>query len=459
MAQPEIIDISNLETKEIKSSNFGSGIELLMNEKKTTKNESSNDLEILNLENDLNNLVIDELPSVNIELNESKDIDIPTKVTFGDNSFSEIKLGEDTKQSSFKNENEKTWDGFQKFNEIPVNPDIEIPKTNLTGEQLLKEKFNYLRKLEVLEKKGAQLTKKYSMDSNLMEMMGEYELIMAEKEKENSIKFQGNMLSAIINGIEFLNGKFDPFDFKLDGWGEQFNENINDYDDIFGELHEKYKSNAKMAPEIKLIFQLAASGMMVHMSNTMFKSSMPNMDDIMRQNPDLMQEFNKAAVSSMGKTNPGFSSFMNNIMNPEPQPPTDQKLPPPIATQEQKLQSRRKIEETEFINKRPDILASKDGVSLRDNNVIKQSIDSDPIQKSYSRPEMRGPSSSAKMKGPTDISNLLDGLKAKKDKPKDDDNGSTISISELKELQNEGTLPKKSKRKQKSDKASISLDI
>ena len=67
---------------------------------------------------------------------------------------------------------------------------------------------------------------------------------------------------------------------------------------------------------------------------------------------------------------------------------------------------------------------------------------------------MRGPSSSAKMKGPSDISNLLDGLKAKKDKPKDDDNGSTISISELKELQNEGTLPKKSK-KTKIDKASL----
>ena len=297
------------------------------------------------------------------------------------------------------------------------------------------------------------------MDSNLMEMMGEYELIMDEKEKENSIKFQGNMLSALINGIEFLNGKFDPFDFKLDGWGEQFNENVSDYDEIFGELHEKYKSNAKMAPEIKLIFQLAASGMMVHMSNTMFKSSMPNMDDIMRQNPDLMQEFNKAAVSSMGKTNPGFSNFMSGVMNPEPQPPVNQKLPPPVATQEQKLQSRRHQEETEFVHRRPDILASKDGVNLKDNNNINQLPEKEIIQKSFKRPEMRGPTT--KMKGPSDVSNLLDGLKAKASNPppKDEDNGSTISISELKELQNEGTFPKKSKRKQKSDKATISLDI
>ena len=455
MNDPEVIDISSLgSSKEIKSTNFGSGIELLMNEKKNTPKSESSDLEIINLENELNSLVVDELPTSSILLNEDKNVEIP-KVTF-ENEPSTVKLGFDIKES---NKDEKTWDGFQQFNEIPVNPDVEVPKTNLTGEQLLKEKFNYLRKLETLEKKGVQLTKKYSMDSNLMEMMGEYELIMDEKEKENSIKFQGNMLSALINGIEFLNGKFDPFDFKLDGWGEQFNENVTDYDEIFGELHEKYKSNAKMAPEIKLIFQLAASGMMVHMSNTMFKSSMPNMDDIMRQNPDLMQEFNKAAVSSMGKTNPGFSNFMSGVMNPEPQPPVNQKLPPPVATQEQKLQSRRHQEETEFVHRRPDILASKDGVNLRDNNIINQAPEKEIIQKSFKRPEMKGPSSSS-MKGPSDISNLLDGLKAKANNPtKEEDSGSTISISELKELQSEGTLPKKSKRKQKSDKATISLDI
>ena len=73
------------------------------------------------------------------------------------------------------------------------------------------------------------------------------------------------MLSACINGLEFLNNRFDPFDIKLDGWGEQFSENINDYDDILVELHDKYKSNAKMAPELKLLFQLAGSAMMVHM--------------------------------------------------------------------------------------------------------------------------------------------------------------------------------------------------
>ena len=111
---------------------------------------------------------------------------------------------------------------------------------------------------------------------------------------------------ACINGIEFLNGKFDPFDIKLDGWGEQVNENINDYDEIFSELYEKYKSKAKMAPELKLLFQLGGSAMIVHMTNSLFKTSMPGMDDILRDNPDLMKSFQSAAVNSMSQSNPGF---------------------------------------------------------------------------------------------------------------------------------------------------------
>ena len=124
-------------------------------------------------------------------------------------------------------------------------------------------------------------------------------MIIAEKEKSNSVKFQGKMLMACITGLEFLNNKFDPFDLKLDGWGEQVNENINDYDEIFGELQGKYHSKAKMAPELKLMFQLAGSAIMLHMTNSMFKSSMPNMDDYMRQHPEVMKQFTKAAVSSM----------------------------------------------------------------------------------------------------------------------------------------------------------------
>ena len=127
----------------------------------------------------------------------------------------------------------------------------------MSKEELLREKFKILRKLEAIEKKGIKLSKRYTMESSLTEMQGEYETIKSEKEKSNSVKFQGRMLMAAITGLEFLNNKFDPFDLKLDGWAEQVNENIDDYDEIFGELHEKYQTKAKMAPELKLLFQMS----------------------------------------------------------------------------------------------------------------------------------------------------------------------------------------------------------
>jgi hypothetical protein len=265
-----------------------------------------------NLENELNDLAENSTSSFAPRSDLFSD---KPSVRFNDSASSST--GQNTAESAHES---KTWDGYGKFNNIPVNPDKHVPaQPQMSKDEMLREKFKFLRKLEALEKKGVDLSKKYTMESPLAEMQGEYETIMEEKTRLNSVKFQGNMLMAVINGIEFLNNRFDPFDIKLDGWSDQINENITDYDDIFGELHDKYKSKASMAPELKLLFQLGGSAMMVHMTNTMFKSAMPGMDDILRQNPDLMRSFQNAAVNTMSGSNPGFSGFMSNMMNPEPQ--------------------------------------------------------------------------------------------------------------------------------------------
>jgi hypothetical protein len=66
-----------------------------------------------------------------------------------------------------------------------------------------------------------------------------------------------------------------------------------------------------MAPEIKMLFKIASAGMMIHMTNSLSKSA--NLPDVMRQNPDLMNHFTKAAVSSMKDTSPGLNNFMNSF--------------------------------------------------------------------------------------------------------------------------------------------------
>lgn len=422
----DILDLDlddNVSINPSKSTNFGGGIELLMNDKiKDLKPSSDINLEDLNnLENELNNL------SGNTE-NSYK-----PKSDFFEEKHS-VKFSDEPSKSNFDSES-KTWDGYTKINNIPLNTD---KPAQMSKEELLREKFKYLRKLEALEKKGVELSKKYNMDSPLAEMQGEYETIMDEKTKHNSVKFQANMMMAVINGLEYLNNKFDPFDIKLDGWSEQINENIIEYDDIFGELFEKYKSKVTMAPELKLLFQLGGSAMMVHMTNTMFKSAMPGMDDILRQNPDLMRSFQAAAVNSMSQSSPGLSGFMNSMMNESSGPP------PPMATQGSNMASHRPGNNnyaTTPLNMGRSF--AEDGINIR------ESVN----RTNASRPDMRGP---------TDISDILSGLKTKsiniQEPAQKTNNDSTISISELKDMQ-DGNLPKKSRRRQKSLTNSISLDI
>jgi hypothetical protein len=191
---------------------------------------------------------------------------------------------------------------------------------------------------------------------------------------------------------------------------------------------------------------------MVHMTNTMFKSSLPGMDDIMRQNPDLMQQFTSAAVNSMQNTNPGFSGFMGNFM---PGASNDRPPPPPAQTQVNRSQNERTAPPTN----RPDIMRARtnDGI-----NIQEQFGRVDGEQQRSTRPEM---------KGPTDINDLLSGLKTMSVNlpPPTDTNKSQQTPAPLnKSAAPEKTLRKptssgassgKTPRKQKSDKNTVSLDI
>lgn len=529
---PEVIDLDMIGSGGRTSTNFGSGIELLMNDK--FKNDSGgrrggggdditlNDLTML--ENELNDISgdINSMGNSNSNSNSKKISSRSMKsdifsINFsnddgnasgderdnasGGDAIPAFSIGSATANATGGDE-KPTWDGYAKFNNIPMNPDIPVDSASTGGaaapqqmskEELLREKFKLLRKLEELEAKGVTLTKKYTMESSILEMRGEYETHVEEREHQNSKKFQGKMLLACITGLEFLNNKFDPFDLKLDGWSEQVNENIDEYDEIFAELHEKYKSKAQMAPELKLLFQLGGSAIMLHMTNTMFKSALPGMDDIMRQNPELMQQFTQAAVNSMSSSNQaqglngrgtsgagaGFTSFMSDIMggggggsssssNMPSRPP-----PPPVATKSVNAAPPppRPGAAIPIIN-RPDINLGRGqmntGINMSDDDDMdgmfmgrsssQSQSQSQPAQMQR-RPEMRGPSAD------TDINSILSGLKTKSINIQSQSESAQQSQSQSQFADIESgngsgsNAPMKSKRKPRSEKNTISLNI
>ena len=309
------LDLNTLST----SGNDSLGIELLADPKKTAKTDGySSGEEKINKQEF--NLFTD---------NDIKDLKIEEPIIdFGQ----EKKTTEDNiKSIGLSNNVLKNDPIISQENKSDTNGEFK-PIHMLNAQEIKNEKIDLIYKFKRLENQGIRTTMNYNMNSGLDDMRNEYIKLKKQREAENSIKFQRKMLMACITGIEFLNGKFDPFAIKLDGWSESMNEGINDYDEIFEELHEKYGGRADVAPEIKLILMLGGSAFMFHLTNTMFKTSLPGMEDIMKQNPELMQQFAKAAVNTpksdpqqgsmggqgmgqgMGGSMPGMGGLMSGLM-------------------------------------------------------------------------------------------------------------------------------------------------
>ena len=160
------------------------------------------------------------------------------------------------------------------------------------------EKADLLNKITRLIKKGIQSSARMTIYSDIEEIRTEYKRMTYSIEVERSIKFQRRMLVACVTGLEFLNDKFDPFDVELNGWSQNTMENVEDYDGVFEELYNKYKTKVQVAPEVKLIMMVGGSAMMFHLTNSMFKAAVPNVTQVMKQNPGLMQNMMDAVQRS-----------------------------------------------------------------------------------------------------------------------------------------------------------------
>jgi hypothetical protein len=210
------------------------------------------------------------------------------------------------------------------------------------------EKADLVNKLGRLEKKGFTVNKRLNAYSPIDELRTEVKRITYSIDVDKSVKFSRRMLIACTTGLEFMNKKYNPFEIQLDGWSENVMENVEDYDEVFEELYVKYRTKMQVAPEVKLIMMLGGSAMMFHLTNSMFKSVMPNMNDVIKQNPELVQNMMSAVQNTVPKSQqqtsetvdangrremqgPGLdiSSLMGNIMMP-PQPSMSTTSIPPI---------------------------------------------------------------------------------------------------------------------------------
>lgn len=437
------IDLNNISSGAVPSSrdvevNFGGGLEFLMNDKKKSSSSKIDLGELDNLEAELNNLSSEQSSSgTTKQLNGmgfanlfgfNKAAAPAATTSFGDTTH----LGQQTKETGASDS--RTWDGFSK-----VNGDIPTQSTHLNDREKRRKKRMMIKKLEEWREKGKfSHGTQFDMNSAYEEVEDEYEGALEEKRKKDAIKLQGWWFTTVINTLEYGNAMVNPFDLNLDGWGEQVSEDLDSYDEIFAELHEKYKGG-KMAPEISLLLRVGFSAAVVNMSNKMLSSAAPGFGDVIKQSPELMKMFQGAAVNTMSKENSVFD-FAKTMLNPPEKVNTSYGPPPaPMETKNLPPQSRPGMQYTT----RPDLAASKEMM----NEIA-------PAQQP--RPEMRGPPMA-------NIDQLLSGLKQKQGSPVEDVNAagddSMISVTSLRDMNN-ATMPKRvRKRRNNSDKNSVVLDI
>ena len=243
----------------------------------------------------------------------------------------------------------ETWDGGEQVPEMmDEGPGPQMGGMGSGGavpsegyKTIEDEKADLLNKITRLAKKGMHTSNRLTSYSDIEEIRTEYKRLTYAMEAERAIRFQKRILIACVTGLEYLNKRFDPFDLQLDGWSENMMENQDDYDGVFEELYQKYNTKVAVAPEVKLIMMVGGSAMMFHLTNTMFKSAMPDMNKVLKQNPDLVKNMVDAvqrtqqqapppsAPVSAGRhemRGPGMdlSSLMGGIIGP----------PPPIGTRE-----------------------------------------------------------------------------------------------------------------------------
>lgn len=199
-------------------------------------------------------------------------------------------------------------------------------------EEIQREKQEILYELDRLQRQGFPPSKRYTMASTYEDMVYERNKLKKQRDIERSVRFARKGLMMFTSGIEFLNDKFDPFDIKLNGWSEKVMEDIHDYDEIFESLHEKYGEKVDMAPELKLLMALGGSAFMFHLTNSIFKSNTPDLNDILKKNPDIMRSIQQASIQQMQNkmpNDPVFNMMSQNAQSRMSGPPQAQETRQP----------------------------------------------------------------------------------------------------------------------------------
>jgi len=179
-------------------------------------------------------------------------------------------------------------------------------------EEKKKRAIDFYGKLqEYATKYDVELSTKYTMDSNPDDMEAEYLMHKEKRNKHNQVKFYKGILLTVVSGAEFVNERYNPFEFKLKDWSKQVALETDDYTEIFEELYEKYKdTGGTQSPEVRLIFKLVMSCVTYHVSNYLLGSG--GLASTLSSNPNILGKLMSSFTGGMSAPTEQKSTKPNN---------------------------------------------------------------------------------------------------------------------------------------------------
>ena len=234
---------------------------------------------------------------------------------------------------------QQTWSGVEN-----MNTDSFTSRHRMSDEHSQRKKYETLRKFDRLAKLGVPLRKRFTMDSSIEEMEMELEFIRKEKDMDRTVQQFSEWFVTSMGGVEWASKNVTlvkAFGLQLDGLSEAAQMKVGDMEEDFEELYELYGDKLKMHPLVRIPIRTCMMVYMIHLTNQMVqKSPIPNIDTILKTNPDIARQLATAAMQSQSRapqpapmapqSNPlsGLSDFMNSMVPPQPtQRPTTIKSP------------------------------------------------------------------------------------------------------------------------------------
>lgn len=255
----------------------------------------------------------------NIEQNDNNDNNDNNENDSYDYDYSEYNENEsvnETENESVNDVNDTVNEIENKYDEIPRPQNIEV----LHAQQLA-SKRDLVYKIQQLQQRLYDIElnpKNFTTADSLSELQSEYDRLTKIKHQKSTREWYRKILFGVTKGIEWANHKWDPVGLKLDGWSTDVASNIDEFDEIFDELSEKYGGSVteRMAPELRLVLLLLYSGMSYSISQTLVQdhSNRPEFTEIINKDPVLRERFLNAATEiQMEKAQPQVSNLLNSM--------------------------------------------------------------------------------------------------------------------------------------------------